>query len=223
MRKVFSVVAIPGALALAIGAMAAIAAPAAEAATVVTATWTGTLRGDPADPDGNIDNAGVFGGGPLSLGAAFTLTTTFSTATGTYSAGSKSIAGGGSSVLEINGQKFTIDTQPSLYEISGDHFVLDFGDAAVDPTSLSANFDPKNGLPGSILSSFSDVCYQNTYCSGTFGITKNGKFSGAGFDADSLVVDVAQVAQTPIPATLPLFLSALLGLGVVVRRKTAID
>jgi hypothetical protein len=206
MRKLLSIAAIPATLVLLAGA--------AQAATIVTATWTGTLRGDGTNPD----QADVFGGGTFAKDTPFKLVSTFSTDTGSYSSAGKSITGGGTAALTINGHTFPISTATSFYGIGPDHLQLRLGDAGTDPISLSADFDPLGGLPGSILTSFGADCFALSYCSGTFGIQEAAGFTGAGFDAAHLEI---VVSQTPLPATLPLFASALLGLGYVTRRRHA--
>ncbi len=188
------------------GAMTAtitVGAPSAEAATIVTATWTGTLRA--GDDAGNH-----FGGGDLNAGTAFSLKTVFS---GDPSGDGKSITGGGVATLTINGHDFTFNTEPTSYEIdSFGSIKLFMGD--VHQSFLSAAFF-STGLPGSVFQPFDGDCFANTFCSGTFEIA-GPKFSGDGFDATHLTVSVA---ATPIPASLPLFISAVAGLGFVARRK----
>ena len=182
-------------------------APAAQAGTIVTATWTGTIR------VGN--DAGNHFGGALNSGDAFTLKSVFDTAQGTYSpVGRGSINGGGMATMTVNGHAFTFDLDPSSYQFDAfGSLRLFLGDTS--QTFLSAGFFAP-GLPGSILTSFDKDCLSFGSCSGSFEIAGPGAFSGGSFDATHLNVSVA---TTPVPAALPLFVSSLLGLGLVMRRK----
>jgi hypothetical protein len=179
---------------------------AARAGTIVTAVFDGTIRG------GN--DAGNHFGGALPAGTAFTLTSVFSTDTGTYSsAGKGSISGGGSAKLSIDGHDFVFALEPSSYKFDTlGNIQLFIGQT--NQTFLSLAFFA-TGLPGSILSPFEKDCFDAGFCSGTFEIPGNGS-SGAAIDATHLRVSVA---TTPLPATLPLFVAALAGLGWVARRR----
>jgi hypothetical protein len=180
--------------------------PAAQAGTIITAVFDGTIRG------GN--DAGNHFGGSLPAGTAFTLTSVFSTDLGTYSsAGKGSISGGGSATLSINGHDFVFDLEPSSYKFDAlGNIQLFIGDT--HQTFLSLAFFA-TGLPDSILTPFDKFCFGGGFCSGTFEIPGSGS-TGAAIDATRLRVSVA---VTPIPATLPLFVSALAGLGLVMRRR----
>ena len=184
-------------------------APGAQASTI-TATWTGTIRG------GN--DGGNHFGGSLNAGDAFTVTSVFDTGTGTYSsAGGGSITGGGQAVLSVNGHAFTFALEPSSYKFDAlGNIQLFLGDTT--QTFLSLAFFA-NGLPGSILTAFDRDCKEAGFCSGTFEIADGG-FSGAAIDATHLTVTIA---TTPLPASLPLFLAALAGLGFVVWRGRTAD
>jgi hypothetical protein len=186
-----------------------VAAPAAEAATIVTATYTGTIRG-------GVDSGGFFGG-TLNAGEAFSLVSVFDTGSGTYSsAGGGSITGGGKATMTVNGNAFTFNVAPSSYALdSFGNIKLFLGDTGA--TFLSANFFAA-GLPGSILTPFDKDCFADTFCSGSFQIASSGGFTDGAFDAVHLKVEVS---ATPLPASLPLFVSALLGLGFVTRRRNA--
>jgi hypothetical protein len=180
-------------------------APAAEAGTIVTSVWSGTIRA------GN--DAGNHFGGALNAGDAFSLTSVFDTGSGTFSsAGGGSISGGGQATLSVNGHAFTFALEPSSYKFDSlGNIKLFLGDTS--QTFLSLGFFA-TGLPGSILTAFDKDCFGNGFCSGTFEIA-GGAFSGAAIDATHLTVSIA---TTPLPATLPLFVSALAGLGFAVRR-----
>jgi hypothetical protein len=185
------------------------AAPAAEAGTIVTATWTGTLRA--------ANDAGNHFGGTIAAGDAFTLKSVFDTAQGTFSGASQSILGGGKATLTIRGHAFTFDLDPSAYKLTAPHTLgLDVGDPSTT-TFLTAGFFAL-GVPGSILAPFDADCFAATFCSGTFEID-GPHFSGGGFDADHISV---AIAPTPIPASLPLFAAGLLGLGLALRRKAGL-
>ena len=183
-------------------------APAANAATIVTATWTGTIRA------GN--DAGNHFGGTLNAGDAFRLKSVFDTSKGTFSpANGGTISGGGMATMTINGHDFTFALDPSTYKLGASGDVEMFlGDTA--QTFLSAGFFAA-GLPNSILTAFDKDCKGAGFCSGTFEIAGL-HFSGAAFDATHLTV---AIARTPLPASLPLFAATMLGLGLVCRRKAA--
>jgi hypothetical protein len=192
-----------------------IAAPAAKATTITT-TWTGLLR--IAEGDTIPDNANAFDSTPLAKGDTFTLVSTFHTNAGSNATGT---TGGGTAVLTIHGVGYTFNESPSFYDITSDHIVLGLGTAGPNSNSLSLAFDPLGGLPSSILTAFDGSCvdFDGGYCSGSFGIYDfRGQSTGATIDATHIHVDIS---AAPIPATLPLFASALLGLGVVARRKKA--
>ena len=197
---------------LSIGAATAIAicaASTASHATTVTSTWTGTVRAG--------DDTGGYFGGSLPAGTAFTLTSTFTTPPGHYSSfgpGDR-IIGGGTATLTINGDDYTFNQTPDSYRLNQYGSIQMFlGD--VSGTFLSFSFYALNP-PSSILNSISEDCYADTYCSGTFEIVDGGHFSGAVLDAEHLTVSAT--ATTPIPAALPLLLSALGGLGFAGSRK----
>jgi hypothetical protein len=185
------------------------AAPAVWASTIVTATWTGTIRGG--------SDAGNHFGGVLNAGEAFSVVSVFDTGLGTYDgAGRGSISGGGSATMTVAGHAFTFSVQPSSYKFDTlGNIQLFLGDTS--QTFLSLAFFA-TGLPNSILTPFDKDCFGSGFCSGTFEIAGGG-FSGAAIDATHLSVSVA---ATPIPASLPLFVSALMGMGLVAwRRKSA--
>jgi hypothetical protein len=199
MKKLISVAGLCAAVVMAIG----VAAPAARA-TTVTAVYTGTIR--------NGDDSGNHFNGGLNSGDAFTLTAFFKAPPGTYdSTGGGSITGGGTVTLNTNGQNYTFNLSPNSYSLNNfGQIKLFTGDTS--STFLASDFYSPS-LPASILTAFDGGCYADTYCSGSFEITTGG-FSGASFDATHL-----NVTATPIPAALPLFASALLGLGFVARRR----
>ena len=207
MQRLRSIGWISAAVVIAVAGLAA--APAARASTVVTATWTGTIRA------GN--DAGDHFGGALNTGDAFKLVSVFSTGKGTYDpTGGGSISGGGSAILTINGHDFSFALDPSSYKLDSS-IGLFLGDTSQTFLSL-AFFAP--GMPGSILTPFDADCAGAGFCSGTFEIA-GAQFSGASIDATHLTVTVA---ATPLPASLPLLVSALagfalLGSGRAMRRR----
>lgn len=178
----------------------------ARASTIVTAVWTGTVRG-------GFDGGGHFGGS-LAAGTPFSVTSVFDTGSGVYSsAGKGSISGGGSAVLSSNGHAFTFALEPSSYKFDAlGNIQLFLGDTT--HTFLSLAFFA-TGLPGSILGALDKDCFGSGFCSGTFEIAGGGS-SGAAIDATHLTVSIA---TTPLPASLPLFGAALAGLGLVARRR----
>jgi hypothetical protein len=116
--------------------------------------------------------------------------------------------------MTINGHDFTFALEPSSYKFDAlGNIQLFLGQTNQTFLSL-AFFAP--GLPGSILSAFDGDCFDAGFCSGTFEIPGSGGSSGAAIDATHLSVTVA---TTPLPATLPMFVMALAGLGWFVRRR----
>src|SRR6185369_511295 len=157
MKNLLSIGSICAGILLAAGAVA----PSAEAATVVTATWTGTIRA------GN--DAGNHFGGTINAGDAFTLKSVFDTSKGSFSpANGGSISGGGMATMTIHGHAFTFALDPSIYKLGASGDVEMFlGDTA--QTFLSAAFFAP-GLPGSILTPSDKDCKGVGFCSGTFEI-----------------------------------------------------
>jgi hypothetical protein len=202
MRRIFSIGFVGAMLFVALGAPA-------QAGTIVTATWTGTMRA-------SSDAGGHFGApGTIAAGTAFTLVSVFDTALGTFDSGAQSITGGGKATLSINSHDFTFALEPSSYALAAANRIgLGVGDPSTTPTFLTATFFSL-GVPASILTPFEADCFADTFCSGTFEIDGL-SFSGGGFDAAHLSV---AIATTPIPASLPLLASALLGLALVGRRR----
>jgi len=196
-----------------VGALLLVALGAsAQAGTIVTATWTGAMRA-------SSDAGGHFGApGAIAAGTAFKLVSVFDTDSGTFDAGAQSITGGGKATLTINNHSFTFQLAPSSYALTDVHRIgLDVGDPSGTPTFVTATFFAL-GVPGSILTPFDADCFADTFCSGTFEIDGL-SFSGGGFDATHLNV---AIATTPIPASLPLLASGLVGLGVVGWRRKVI-
>jgi hypothetical protein len=201
MKKVFSIAALCGAAMIA----GAITAPVADAApiTTVTAIWTGTIRGA-QDAGGNF-------GGTIATGAPVTLTTVFDTGSGALAG--ETITGGGAATLNINGTDHVFSLTPSTYGFNGfDSLVMGMGD--VGGYKMTAYFFNASFPGSSILQSFDGACFGATYCGGEFQILPG--WSSGTIDFAHLNVSVS---TTPIPAALPLFASALAGLGFVARRR----
>jgi hypothetical protein len=197
-KKFISIAALFGAVLLAAG----LAAPAAEASTV-TATWTGTIRN-------GFDYGNSFGG--FNDNDPVTLVTVFDTSTGTLAG--NTITGGGTGTLTINGNSHVFSLSPSEYGYNSfGSLVMTMGDPA--GYKLTAGFFSA-AFPGSILSVFDGDCFGPTYCSGEFQIVPG--WTTGNIDFSHLTVSVA---TTPIPAALPLFASALAGLGFMARRRKA--
>jgi hypothetical protein len=183
----------------------AMAAPTAQATTIVTATWTGTIRGA-QDAGGNF-------GGTIADGAPVTLTTVFDTSSGTLAG--NTITGGGVATLNINSTDHVFALSPSSYGFNAfDSLVMAMGD--VGGYKMTANFFAAAFPGSSILQSFDGDCFDVGYCTGEFQILP-GWSSGT---IDFAHLNIA-IATTPIPAALPLFASALAGLGFVARRRKA--
>jgi len=199
---------------------AGVAAPAAHATTVI-ATWTGTLEGPP-DSDLPYDTGDHFGGG-MNPGDTITVKSVFDTSTGTFTNDASSdfrgfISGGGSATVSIGGgTPFSFALTPNSFGFNAfDSLGLDIGDSGLG-TFLHLGFYDAS-LPTSLLTAF-DGNSAPGYAFGTFFIA-DGTFAGANFVLDHLNIAVA-AAATPIPATLPLLATPLLGLGFFARRKKA--
>jgi hypothetical protein len=212
---------------------------AAEATTMV-ATWTGTIGAF------SQDTTNVFGLGSVPgaiIGQAFTLTTTFDTAGGTRSTspGFDKLTGGGSAVLTINSHSvnFSGNDAVDTYDLArsstasnglseynqqvSDHG-SDFNTFNVDVSSNNGN----GGLVSSITTPIAlmSLCATNYSCTGSFTIAAfSPTFQSASgyFDFSNGTLQVSALAATPIPATLPLLVSALGGIGFMGwRRKRAV-
>ena len=205
-----------------------VAAPAS--ATVLTATYQG-LTGSVSDP------AGLFGAGAAS-GQFFTLTFTFDTSKGSDSTtgvpgqGSASFngSGGETATLSFNNlsQSITDDEanffQGSFGNIFGITGVQSIAESAADGETYAEifrNADP--AVPFTYKTPFSNNINDG-----------NGSSDGQFLKGEALiflnpttftlaVVDNGTVSPIPLPASLPLFAAAVIGLGVAglsLKRRT---
>ncbi|GAB2176014.1 hypothetical protein [Dongia sp. agr-C8] len=207
----------------------------ASAATI-TATFTGTVKT-------GLDSTGVFGTPGANLaGAAYSLVYAVDTALGDYSTFNGTITdpllsgdqlfGGKSAVLTINGHGYAFigDSSPSgNFDLAASkpgfvglaYQVANFAQHSSVLVSLSTT-NPGPGFPTSLLA----AAVINSCPPGSciFGGSFNIPTSGLAVLTGSLnfgSLNVA-VATTPIPAALPLLISALGGLGFVGwRRRSA--
>jgi hypothetical protein len=221
---------------LALGVCGALgAASSAAEATTMVATWTGTIAAN------SSDTTGVFGlgTGNVLAGQTFTLTTTFNTTAGseTNHPGFDKLVGGGSAVLTINNHSVAIsgsDTSDTYYLARSNtapgqlselnQAIYDSGSnfnfATVDVSSNNGN----GGLLSQITTPISlmSLCPSTYSCSGRFSVadfSSPTKLAAGDFDFTSGTLQIAQLAAAPIPAALPLFVSALGGLGFVGWRR----
>jgi hypothetical protein len=214
-------------LALAAAVLGCCAISTASNASVITPTWEGTVGGF-------TDTAGVFGtpGGDLA-GDNYKLVFTVDTSQGDHfsSAHSDGQFNGISATLTINGHDYSIvgDDDNGSYDLLsngdtniGTHLVFssifDQVGSLSASTFISISLGSNGtipGFPGSIATAYAtSTCPAGGTCGGTFYI---------GHSLGTLNFGSYSVSATPIPATLPLFISALGGLGFVGwrRRKMA--
>jgi hypothetical protein len=210
---------------LALITLLGVTAPAA--ATTVTSTWTGTVGAA-------NDTTGVFGTAGANLaGANYSLVFTVDSMAGAYSTFSTpgysgdQIFSGITAVLTINGHSHDfsgVDASPtSSREIvgKGPAFAMMHQQVAVDSPDFNQvaatlqSTDP-TGFPSSIstattISSCSAACFAVLY----FDIAT----SSSAFFHGTLNFGALTVVPTPIPATLPLLVSALGGVGFIGWRR----
>jgi hypothetical protein len=211
---------------------------AAEATTMV-ATWTGTIGAF------SQDTTNVFGLGSVPgaiVGQSFSLTTTFDTAGGTRSTspGFDKLTGGGTAILTINSHSVSfsgndaIDTYDLARSSTAPGGLSEFNQKVTDQTSdfnfLAVDVYSTNGNGGLVSSittpiALMSLCGAGYTCTGNFSIADfSPTFQSASgyFDFSHGTLQVSALAATPIPATLPLFVSALGGIGLIGwRRKRA--
>lgn len=204
---------------IAICAVAVVACFTASAASAnaYTATWTGTVTS-------GTDSLKFFQAGTDLANQAFTMVFTFD---GTDMARSGSsiadtlIGPGATALLIINHQIFTI---PSGVGTLGQDTVATFGGGytlqQVDESSSVMSASDTNITPsilGSLDQSLSRTC--NAQCVVSAQINDPGRVVLTGLDFNPTNFTLA---ATPIPAALPLFISALGGLGFVGWRRKQI-
>jgi hypothetical protein len=216
-----------------------VAAPASAA--TITATFTGTVKT-------GFDQVGVFGTAGADLaGAAYELVFTVDPAVGAYSTYNGTIVdpllsgdqifGGKSASLTINGHSYSFPgtgSPTSNFNLFGSK--PGFGFIVYQTNSIQPpNFDgsqvlvslsttiPGAGFPTSVLSAVAINSCPAGSC--TFGATFDIPGGQSGYFHGSLnfgSFTLGTVATTPIPAALPLLVSALGGLGFAGwRRKRA--
>jgi len=202
-RKVFSIGFFATLLFIALGAAAQ-----AGMITYIT-TFTGQVI------SGTDDGKHFGNGAPLNPGGYFTLRTYFNTSHYS-SAGAGSITAGVQAEIDLQNRFFPFDREPSSYQMGADGIEVSVGDPEV---YVTANFNAL-GLPGSILTPFDADCIGAGQCTGSFYILDSlNRVSSGTFSLSHATLVV--VAAAPIPASLPLFASGLLGLGLVARRRRA--
>ncbi len=203
-------------------------------AAIVTETFTGTVLNNGL----SFDLAGLFGSASNNSGAldgdAFKLVFTIDTALGTGSfsdAGSQFKSGQAYSLpqavsasIEINGftqQVFGswFGTASQSNNPSAGSTGLSTLDTGVEDTGYGSAevhiqvFDP--AIPGNLLTPFTfDPAAQNVFtdASGGFNIGAHSNEAGGSLDITGVSV---QVSSVPLPASLPMFGAAILGLGAV--------
>lgn len=195
----------------------------ASAATI-TATYTGTVKN-------SFDSTGVFGtpGGNLA-GAAYNLVYTINDAVGSYSTfngtifdpllSGDQIFGGVTAVLTINGHSlaYTGGSPTDSYDIvagkPGSGQLVHQASSATGSILASVQMtNPGPGFPTSVYTALTlSSCPAGSCAAGVF-------FTVAGGGWGNLNFGSLTVAATPIPAALPLLVSALGGLGFVGWRR----
>jgi hypothetical protein len=210
-------------VALAVALLFGLAVPAS--ATTITATYTGTVKN-------SLDLGGVFGTPGAELaGAAYNLVYTIDDVVGSYSTfngtifdpllSGDSIFGGVTAVLTINGHDlvFTGGSPTSSYDIAahkpGSATLVHQASAGTTGTILASvqMTNPDPGFPTSVYTALTlSSCPAGSCAAGIF-------FNVAGGFYGNLNFGSLTVAATPIPAALPLLVSALGGLGFVGWRR----
>jgi hypothetical protein len=187
---------------------------AAKAATITT-TVTGSLVL-------GVDYLGVFvpGGSADLTGQAFKLVTVLDTDAADYTSSnpgsSESQFGGISAVLTINGNDLRFDGSGSQVSASTNSAGYFLETSAASPTfsSYYVNYELQGPSAPSLTS------LQNIDCGGSF--LCEGKFIlSDAVNSTFGIFDIADVkmAVTPIPAALPLFISAFSGIGFLGYRR----
>jgi hypothetical protein len=186
----------------------------ASSAAVITATWQGTVASF-------IDKAGSFGSAGANLaGDGYKLVFTMDDSQGSFHPfpSGEILVGGMSAILTIGGQdhnflgnNLSFDVAANgATNISGDVFsqtIQDINTPAGSVSSSIYSLGSVPGLPESIYTAFAtSTCPSTTTCGTSFSIN---------FNPGTLNFGSYSVSATPIPATLPLFISALGGLGFV--------
>jgi len=200
-------------------------------ATIITATYTGTVKE-------SLDSTGVFGTPGADLaGVGYSLVFTIDDTVGTYStfhgtlfdpilSGDQIIGGGVSAALTINGHSLAFGDPSGLRDfdwVASKPGFVSFAHAAgsmptgyIEATMESTN--PGSGFPTSV---YTALALSASDCPAASCTSYAAFFVPGGFHG-YLNFGSLTVAATPIPAALPLLVSALGGLGFVGwRRKKA--
>jgi len=199
------------------------------AATTVNITYTGSVtNGD--------DQLGVFGSSGASLtGAAYKLVFTVDSTVGSYSTivdplfSGDQIFGGISATMTINGHTHVfagvggpggnfdiVATKPGFGEF-GQQFAVS-GPSTLDEVLMGlTSTNPGVGFPTSVYTGFALSSCPAGSCTagGMLQIASAGHSTFARLGFGSVVSAIAPIATTPLPASLPLLISALGGLGLV--------
>jgi hypothetical protein len=190
-------------------------------ATTITATYSGTVS------SGN-DASGVFGSPGNLAGADYKLVFSINTGLGSYSTFNGTpgdpalqgdqLFGGISAILTINGHDFSFAGTSTDYDIAASKA----GFGSIMQKATGANFanilvslrttNPSSGFPASVLTTASIM--NCSTCTATMLFSSSSAYAWLNFSK-------LTIAATPIPATLPLLVSALGGLGFLGWRRQA--
>jgi hypothetical protein len=196
-------------------------AGAPAAAATITATYTGTVSS-------GADSTGVFGAPGNLAGADYKLVFSINSGVGSYSTFNSTpgdpalhgdqIFGGVSAVLTINGHDFSFAGGSSDYDIAASKA----GFGSIMQKATGSNFanilvslqttNPGSGFPASVLTTASIM--NCSTCTATMLFSSSSAYAWLNFSQ-------LTIAATPIPATLPLLVSALGGLGFLGWRRQA--
>jgi hypothetical protein len=214
---------VKGLAAALVAALAVLGARQASASTV-TVTYTGTVRA------GN-DSAGVFGTAGANLAGTgyqlvFSIDTNvgqYSTFTGTFfdpALSGDQVFGGMSAVITINGVAYAFDgtaATSSNYDIAAHEpgmaeVVQQVGSASGYAFASFQSTSPGPGFPTSVLSNASLASCPAGTCLASLNFAIDG---GATIAFLNFGTFTSTVATAPIPATLPLLVSALGGISFI--------
>jgi len=203
------------------------------AATTVNITYTGSVAS-------GTDQLGVFGSAGSSLaGAGYKLVFTVDSTVGSYSTivdplySGDQIFGGISATMTINGHSYAftgVGNPNGNFDIAAIKPGLgQYGQqfSVAGPSSLSqvlmglSSTNPGAAFPTSVFTDFALSSCPAGSCSasGLLDIGSSGHLTSARLNFGSVVSATVPITTTPIPATLPLLVSALGGLGVVGWRR----
>jgi hypothetical protein len=214
-------------LAAALVAALAVLGARQASATTVAVTYTGTVST-------GTDSAGVFGTAGADLaGTGYRLVFSIDTNVGNYSTFNGTIAdpalsgdqvfGGMSAVLTINGVAYSFDGtavtsgnydivahKPGIGEV-----VQQVGSASGYAFASFQSTSPGSGFPTSVLSNASLASCPAGTCLASLNFAITGAGGGTTVAFLNFGSFTSTVATAPIPATLPLLVSALGGIGLI--------